>query len=132
MILLYAADHSFFLILLNGEDGRTRGHAADNGNLDGVARCGIGGGTVGVHNLDAAAEARGAVDVALLDEGGEDRAHAVCRGNLEMVADFADGGRHVVFAGILLDVFVDFFLTGGQFLAFAVIHDKPRIMNLYS
>ena len=103
-----AVDGNRALEVLHRKDRRTCGDAADDGNLDGVARCGIGGGTVGIYNLDATAKARGAVDVALLDEGREDGAHAVCRGNFEMVSDFADSRRHVVLFRILLDVLVDF------------------------
>ena len=37
-----------------------------------------------------------------------------------MGADFTDGRRHTVFFGILLDVFKNFFLTGGEFLALGI------------
>lgn len=94
--------------VLDGENRRTGGNAAYNGDFDGVARGGFGCGTIGIDNFDTAAQTRRAVDVALLDEGGEDGTYTVRRGNLEMVADFADGRRHVVFFRVLLDVLVDF------------------------
>ena len=70
--------------------------------------------TVGVENLDTAAETRRTVNVALLDESCQDGTYPVSGGNLEMVADFPDGRGHVVFPGILLDVFVNFGLAIGQ------------------
>ena len=106
--------------VLDCKDGRTGGDSANDGDFDGVARCRFGCGTVGVDNLDTAAEPRGSVEVALLDEGGQDGTDAVCRRNFKVVADFTDRRRHAVFLGVLLDVLVDFLLTGRQFFALAV------------
>ena len=116
-----AVDGDCAFEVLDREDGRTGGDSADDRNLDGVARCGFGCGTVGVDNFDAAAEPGSAVEVALLDEGGQDGADAVRGRDFEVVADFADRRRHAVFLGVLLDVLVDFLLTGRQFFALAVV-----------
>ena len=114
--------------VLDCEDGGPGSDTADNGNLDRVARCGFGCRTIGVDNLDAAAESRGSVEVALLDEGGQDGTDAVCRRNFKVVADFTDRRRHAVFLGVLLDVLVDFLLTGCQFFALAVVFHMDLAM----
>jgi len=118
--------------VLHGENRRTGGNATDDRNLDDVA-CGLLAriAFVGIQNLDTAAEARGAVDVAFLDEGCENGTYAVRGRNVEVVADFADRRRHVVFFGILLDVFVDFFLPCRHFFAFfiKVFHLGPLVIK---
>lgn len=118
-----AVDGDCAFEVLHGENRRTGGHAADDGNFYCIARCLVFRSIcIGRENFDSSAEARRAVDVALLDEGGEDEAYTVRRRNLEMVPDFAHGRRHVVLFGVLLDVFQDFFLTACQFLFLCVIH----------
>ena len=104
------------------------GDAAHDRNFDGVVRSGFLAVVAVRDNLETAAEARRAVDVALLDEGGEDGANDVRRRNFEMVPDFAHGRRHVVFFGVLLNVLVDFRLTVCQFLFLCVVHLEPRFL----